>query len=114
MTVHDILTFVETLAPLSMKYDWDNVGLLCGSAGQEVHKILVALDPFEGVCREAAAVYKLKTIDVGNLRQSCQHALSGRIAQPPVYIIFHIKVGIDAVIFQKRLFQLLHIPADLT
>ena len=37
-----------------MKYDWDNVGLLCGSAGQEVHKILVALDPFEGVCREAA------------------------------------------------------------
>lgn len=54
MTVHDILTFVETLAPLSMKYDWDNVGLLCGSAGQEVHKILVALDPFEGVCLEAA------------------------------------------------------------
>lgn len=54
MTVHDILTFVETLAPPSMKYDWDNVGLLCGSAGQEVHKILVALDPFEGVCREAA------------------------------------------------------------
>ena len=54
MTVHDILTFVEILAPLSMKYDWDNVGLLCGSAGQEVHKILVALDPFEGVCREAA------------------------------------------------------------
>ena len=54
MTVHDILTFVETLAPPPMKYDWDNVGLLCGSAGQEVHKILVALDPFEGVCREAA------------------------------------------------------------
>lgn len=54
MTVHDILTFVEILAPPFMKYDWDNVGLLCGSAGQEVHKILVALDPFEGVCREAA------------------------------------------------------------
>ena len=54
MTVHDILTFVEILAPPSMKYDWDNVGQLCGSAGQEVHKILVALDPFEGVCREAA------------------------------------------------------------
>ena len=54
MTVHDILTFVEILAPPSMKYDWDNVGLLCGSASQEVHKILVALDPFEGVCREAA------------------------------------------------------------
>lgn len=37
-----------------MKYDWDNVGLLCGRAGQAVHRILVALDPFEDVCREAA------------------------------------------------------------
>ena len=55
-TVHDILTFLETLAPRSMKMDWDNVGLLCGSRKTEVTKILVALDPFEGVCREAAEI----------------------------------------------------------
>ena len=55
-TVHDILTYLETLAPRSMKMDWDNVGLLCGSRKAEVTKILVALDPFEGVCREAAAI----------------------------------------------------------
>ncbi len=54
-TVNDILIFLETLAPVSMKMDWDNVGLLCGSRKQEVTKILVALDPFEGVCKEAAA-----------------------------------------------------------
>ena len=54
-TVHDILTYLETLAPRSMKMDWDNVGLLCGSRKAEVTKILVALDPFEGVCAEAAA-----------------------------------------------------------
>ena len=54
-TVNDILSFLETLAPSSMKMDWDNVGLLCGSRKQEVSKILVALDPFEGVCGEAAA-----------------------------------------------------------
>ena len=54
-TVHDILTYLETLAPRSMKMDWDNVGLLCGSRKQEVSRILVALDPFEGVCQEAAA-----------------------------------------------------------
>ena len=53
-TVHEILTFLETLAPRSMKMDWDNVGLLCGSRKKEVTKILVALDPFEGVCLEAA------------------------------------------------------------
>ena len=53
-TVGDILAFVETLAPRSMKMDWDNVGLLCGSRNLPVNKILVALDPFEGVCQEAA------------------------------------------------------------
>ena len=53
-TVQDILTFVETLAPRSMKMDWDNVGLLCGSRSAQVTKVLVALDPFEHVCREAA------------------------------------------------------------
>lgn len=55
-TVKDILTYLETLAPASMKMDWDNVGLLCGSSSQSVHKILVALDPFEHVCREAAEI----------------------------------------------------------
>ena len=53
-TVNDILQFVETLAPRYMKMDWDNVGLLCGSRTTPVTRILVALDPFEHVCREAA------------------------------------------------------------
>ena len=53
-TVADILEFVETLAPRYMKMDWDNVGLLCGSKQTGVNKVLVALDPFEGVCQEAA------------------------------------------------------------
>ena len=52
--VSDILSFVETLAPRSMKMDWDNVGLLCGSRSTPVTRVLVALDPFEHVCREAA------------------------------------------------------------
>lgn len=53
-TVSDILQFLEGLAPSYMKMDWDNVGLLCGDPDQPVTKILVALDPFEHVCREAA------------------------------------------------------------
>lgn len=56
MTVQQILDYVNELAPASMKEDWDNVGLLCGRRDQEVHKILVALDPFLDVCREAAEV----------------------------------------------------------
>lgn len=54
VTVADIMNFMETLAPRALKMDWDNVGLLCGSLRTPVTRILVALDPFEGVCREAA------------------------------------------------------------
>ena len=53
-TVADILNFVETLAPRSLKMDWDNVGLNCGSRNAPVTKIMLALDPFEHVCKEAA------------------------------------------------------------
>lgn len=52
--VKDIFMFLDTLAPRSLKMDWDNVGLLCGGMERPVTKVLVALDPFEGVCREAA------------------------------------------------------------
>ncbi len=55
-TVNDVLGFVETLAPLEYKMDWDHVGLSCGSLTQPVRKILVALDPFEYVCHEASEV----------------------------------------------------------
>lgn len=53
VTVKDVLNYIDTLAPASMKMDWDNVGLLCGDPDCPVHKILVALDPFESVCYEA-------------------------------------------------------------
>ena len=53
-TVNDILTYIHTIAPTYMKESWDNVGLLCGSRSTPVTKVLVALDPFEHVCQEAA------------------------------------------------------------
>lgn len=56
VTVHDVLNLVEGIAPRYMKMDWDNAGLLCGDSRQIVHKILVALDPFEDVCAEAASI----------------------------------------------------------
>lgn len=55
-TVNDILAFLDTIAPKAYKMDWDNMGLLCGSRRKEVKKILVALDPFEGVAQEAAEI----------------------------------------------------------
>ena len=53
-TVKDFFDYINTVAPPYMKESWDNVGLNCGRMGKDVKTILVALDPFEDVCREAA------------------------------------------------------------
>ena len=55
-TVKDILQFIESIAPVELKMEWDNVGLLCGRSDKEVRAVLVALDPFPHVCDEAAEI----------------------------------------------------------
>lgn len=55
-TAADILHFIETIAPIDLKMDWDNVGLLCGRSDKEVRTVMVALDPFPQVCDEAIAM----------------------------------------------------------
>ena len=55
ITVADISAYIDTLAPPYMAESWDNAGLLCGRKNQEVHKILVALDPFSDVIAEAVS-----------------------------------------------------------
>ena len=66
-TVRDIFEFINTIAPPYMKESWDNVGLNCGRMDTEVKTILVALDPFSGVCQEA--------VDVGADLLVTHHAL---------------------------------------
>ena len=55
-TVQDIIAYLEVLAPMSYKMDWDNTGFQCGNRNAQVKKILVALDPFEHVCNEASQI----------------------------------------------------------
>ena len=52
----EIFDYLDTLSPAALALDWDNSGLQVGSRNAPVRKILVALDPFEDVCREAAAM----------------------------------------------------------
>ena len=52
----EIFDFLDTLSPAALALDWDNSGLQVGSRNAPVRKILVALDPFEDVCREAVAM----------------------------------------------------------
>ena len=56
VTVKDIFEFIDDIAPEHMKENWDNVGLNCGRMDKEVKTVLVALDPFEEVCKEAAEI----------------------------------------------------------
>ena len=53
-TVESILNFLNTVAPVDLAMDWDNSGFQVGSKTTPISKILVALDPFEDVCQEAA------------------------------------------------------------
>ena len=52
-TVRDLYNALFAFAPASMKYDWDNVGLLCGRFDAPVDTVLVALDPMPDVIDEA-------------------------------------------------------------
>jgi len=53
MTVNDILRELSAFAPVEIKEDFDNVGLLVGFGETEVTKALVALDITMEVAREA-------------------------------------------------------------
>jgi dinuclear metal center YbgI/SA1388 family protein len=55
MTIKDITTHIEKLAPLEYAESFDNVGLLIGDNNTEVSGILVALDTLEETVDEAIA-----------------------------------------------------------
>ncbi len=53
-TVHEIETYLYSLAPGELAMEWDNVGLLVGDPDQPVSRVLTALDVTEEVAHEAA------------------------------------------------------------
>lgn len=55
ISVGELLSALERLAPPALAESWDNVGLLIGDAAQPVTSVLVALDATAGVLDQAAA-----------------------------------------------------------
>ncbi len=53
--IHDVMQYLEAVAPPVYQADYDNSGLLVGDAGQEVQQVLCCLDCTEAVVEEAAA-----------------------------------------------------------
>mgnify|MGYP001190448138 CR=1 FL=1 len=56
MTIQDIVSYLETIAPLSLQEGYDNAGLLTGNRKTEVTGALVCLDSLESVIDEAIAL----------------------------------------------------------
>lgn len=54
MKCSKIIEELEKLSPASCACDWDNVGLLAGDPGREVHTVYLALDATDEVIAEAA------------------------------------------------------------
>jgi len=53
MTLRDIISVIEAVAPLTIQDDFDNSGLQVGSRNAEISKILVCLDITEDIVEEA-------------------------------------------------------------
>ncbi len=53
MTLHEIVEQLEQLSPPPLAMDWDKSGLQCGRWGQEIKKVLIAVDPSENVVKQA-------------------------------------------------------------
>lgn len=55
MRVKEIMQVLEALVPLTLKEEWDNVGLQLGDPSAEVRRVLLALTPSQIVVEEAVA-----------------------------------------------------------
>lgn len=53
ITVHEVVSFLNEVAPFSLQESYDNSGLLAGDPGDQVNGILVSLDMTEAVVDEA-------------------------------------------------------------
>lgn len=53
MKLKEIIKIIEAKYPLSLAYDWDNVGLLVGDSNSEVKKIMVSIEANDKLVDEA-------------------------------------------------------------
>lgn len=56
MKLSNIINIIEDIAPVNLKEDFDNVGLMVGDRDKNINKILLALDCTEEVIKEAKEI----------------------------------------------------------
>lgn len=53
MTLAQLASVIDKIAPFRLAYEWDNVGLLVGDPGQSVERVLIALEANDAVIARA-------------------------------------------------------------
>lgn len=53
MKLKELIQIIEEKYPVSLAYDWDNVGLMVGDTNQEIQRVLTVLEIDENVVQEA-------------------------------------------------------------
>ena len=93
-TVEQVLSFLNTIAPLNTAESYDNVGLLTGSAGAEVTGIATCLDITEEIIDEA--VSKNANLIVSH-HPVIFHPLKRVLAGSPVYSLVRNDISSIAI-----------------
>ena len=55
MKLHELTSYLESIAPLAYQEEYDNSGLIVGNANQEISQALISLDCTEAIVDEAIA-----------------------------------------------------------
>ena len=93
MKVSDVTAVVDSIVPLRLAQDWDNVGLLVGDAGQIVRNILLTIDVTAEVVAEAK---KLKTDLIISYHPVIWDGLKKVTAERPTSLVYElIRAGIS-------------------
>lgn len=102
VTGNDVLSFLNTCAPLTYQMEFDNSGFLVGDRGAEIHRVLVALDITSQVISEAESIGAQLIVSHHPL---IFHPLSAVCADDPTgrKVMRLIRSGISAICMHTNL-----------
>ncbi|HCC00460.1 MAG TPA: Nif3-like dinuclear metal center hexameric protein [Ruminococcaceae bacterium] len=101
VTVEEIFSFLQEVAPLDLAENWDNVGVLAGSSSQKVKRVLLSLDITSAVCEEAASAEADLLISHHPVIFHPLHSLRMDAASAPVWQL--ASKGISAICMHTNL-----------
>jgi dinuclear metal center YbgI/SA1388 family protein len=84
LTIKTVAAFLESMAPPQLAEDWDNVGLLVGDPGREVHRVMTCLTitsatAAEAVDRKAELIVAHHPVPFQPVRRLTTETTTGRL-----------------------------------